>query len=291
MVILKNLCDLRNLWIKCYNPLMQKITRWLVPLAALFALAAFLYIAPPGLLGKADAVGYAVCHRIDERSFHIGEYQLPVCARCTGTFTSAGITLLILALVKPKRGGMPAKKIIVALVAFFLFWAVDGANSYLYLIKETYSGALPQIPNIYIPNNILRLLTGCGMGMGMGATLYAAFNQTAWKELDMRPALGTWRDLGLLVAILLLLAFAILSESIFILYPIAFISVFGVITLLSLIFSVVWMMIMRQENSFTSFREMWLPLVAGFTLALIMLLVIDLLRLQMTGTWGAFPMR
>ena len=269
---------------------MQKITRWIVPLAALFALAAFIYIAPPGLLGKADAVGYAICHRIDERSFHIGARQLPMCARDTGTFTSAGVTLLLLALIKPKRGGMPAKKILFALVALFLAWAIDGSNSYLYLIKQTYEGALPQIPNIYIPNNTLRLLTGTGMGMGMGATLYAAFNQSAWKDWDARPALGRWRDLGLLVGIMLLVDLAILSESIIILYPIAFISVFGVMTLLSLIFTVVWIMIMREENSFTSLKEMWIALTAGFTLALIMILVIDLLRLQMTGTWGAFPM-
>ncbi len=269
---------------------MQKITRWIVPLAALFALGAFIYISPPGLLGKADAVGYAVCHRISERSFHIGARQLPMCARDTGTFTSAGITLLLLALFKPKRAGMPAKKIIFSLIALFLFWAFDGSNSYLYLIKQTYEGALSQIPNAYIPNNTLRLLTGTGMGMGMGTVLYAAFNQTAWKKLDMRPALKEWRDLGILVGILFLIALAILSESIIVLYPIAFISVFGVLVLLSLIFSVVWMMIMRQENSFTSLKEMWIALTAGFTLALIMLIVIDLLRFRMTGTWGAFPM-
>jgi uncharacterized membrane protein len=269
---------------------MQKITRWIVPLAALFAIAAFLYIAPPGLLGKADAVGYAICHRIGERSFHIHDRQLPMCARDTGTFTSAGLTLLILALSKPKQEGMPSKKIVVVLIAFFLAWAFDGANSYLYLIKQTYAGALPQIPNIYIPNNTLRLLTGTGMGMGMGAVLYAAFNQTAWKEQDTRPALGTWRDLGLLIAILLIVALGILSESLIVLYPVAFISVFGVIALLSLIFSVVWMMIMKTETSYSSLKEMWLALLAGLTLALLMLLIIDLLRIQLTGTWGAFPM-
>ena len=28
---------------------------------------------PAGLLGKADAIGYAVCHRIDVRSFLLGD--------------------------------------------------------------------------------------------------------------------------------------------------------------------------------------------------------------------------
>ena len=75
---------------------MKKLTKWIVPIAALFAIAAFLYVSPPGLFGKADAVGYAICHRIGERSFHVHDRQLPMCARDTGTFTSAAITLAVL---------------------------------------------------------------------------------------------------------------------------------------------------------------------------------------------------
>ena len=125
--------------------------------------------------------------------------------------------------------------------------------------------------------------------MGMGSVLFAAFNQTTWKKQDTRPALGTWRELGLLVGIIFLVDLLILSESLFILYPVSIISVLGVITLLTLIFSVVWVMIMKTELSFNTLKEMWIALSAGLTLALIMLLVIDLLRLRMTGTWGAFP--
>jgi hypothetical protein len=212
-----------------------------------------------------------------------------MCARDTGTFTSAAVTLLFLSLTKPKRGGMPVKKIAAVLILFFLIWAIDGSNSYLYLLKQTL-GAFPQLKNIYIPNNTLRLLTGTGMGMGMGAVLFAAFNQSAWKEPDLRPALENWRDLGLLIAIMLTVDLAILTESPLVLYPIALISVFGVLTLLSLIFTVAWMMITNEENKFTSLRQMWVALSAGLTLTLMMLLAIDLFRFRLTGTWGAFPL-
>ena len=37
-----------------------------------------------GILGHADEIGYAVCHQIDLRSFHIGDRPLPLCARCSG---------------------------------------------------------------------------------------------------------------------------------------------------------------------------------------------------------------
>jgi hypothetical protein len=49
----------------------QKLSSWLIPLAAIAIVFAWLSIAPPGILGKADALGYAVCHRLDERSFHL----------------------------------------------------------------------------------------------------------------------------------------------------------------------------------------------------------------------------
>ena len=271
------------------SPLLPKVIRWIVPLAALSAFAAWMYIAPPGLLGKADALGYAVCHRIDERSFHIGDRQLPLCARCSGTFGAAAITLTFFALTSRKRSGMPAKKFYWLFVLFFLAFGIDGSNSYLYLLKQT-TGLLTQIPNLYIPNNTLRLFTGSGMGMTMAAFLFPAFNQTVWRDLDPAPVVDSWKHLLSLLGILLIVALLILSESPIVLYPIALISSLGVLSLLSLIFGIVWMMIMRQDNSFTSVRQLWLVALAGFTLSMLMVLSIDLFRYNLTGTWGGFPL-
>jgi hypothetical protein len=63
-----------------------------------------------------------------------------------------------------------------------------------------------------------------------------------------------------------------------------------VLALLVMVFSLVWMMIMHEENLYNSLRAMWLPLMAGTTLAFLMITVIDLLRLKLTGTWGGFPL-
>ena len=264
-------------------------TRWLVPVAALIAFAVWFYIAPPGLLGKADAIGYAVCHRIDERSFHIGERQLPLCARCTGEFYAAAISLLFFAIVSPRRSGMPGWKLGAPLLLFFLAFGIDGSNSYLYLLKSTAPGALDNIPNLYIPNNTLRLLTGSGMGIALASILYPAFNQSVWKDAVLERALD-WKKLGILVGMILLIDLAVLGESEIILYPIAIISVLGVLALLVMVFSIVWIMLMRQENLFSSLGELWMPFLAGTTLAFLMLTAIDLLRLSLTGTWGAFPL-
>jgi len=263
--------------------------RWFVPIAALLVLGGFLFITPPGLLGKADGIGYAVCHRIEVRSFHIGERQLPLCARCTGEFNAAAIALIFLGFVSRKRSSLAPKGILAVLAIFFLAFGIDGSNSYLYLLKQTYEGFLPQVPNIYIPNNTLRLLTGSGMGIAMASVLYPVVNQTLWREEDERPAL-TWKEFGILLGIILLVDLGILSDQPVVLYPIAFLSVLGVLALLTMVFSMAWIIIMRQENVFETLKQLWLPATAGLTLTFLMISVIDLLRLSLTGTWGGFPL-
>jgi len=268
---------------------MSSFTRWLIPLAAILALAGWLYIAPPGTLGKLDAVGYAICHRIDERSFHIGDRQLPLCARCTGEFTAAAVTLFFLAIVSRKRSGMPGWRLGAPLIVFLLAFGIDGSNSYVYLLKQTSHGALNSIPNLYVPNNTLRDLTGSGMGIALASVLFPAFNQTAWKVTDPRPALD-WKKLAASIGIILLIDLATLTESPVILYSLAVISTLGVLALLVIVFSMAWALIMKQDNSFDSLGQMWMPFTAGLTLALLMILTIDLLRFRLTGTWGGFPL-
>jgi len=267
----------------------ETLSRWLVPLAALIVFGVWFYIAPPGLLGKADSIGYAICHRIDERSFQIFDRQIPLCARCTGEFYAAGFSLFFFALVSPKKSGMPGWKLGAPLLLFLLAFGIDGSNSYLYLLKQTSQGALDNIPNLYIPNNTLRLFTGSGMGIALASILFPAFNGSAWKTHDPAPALD-WKKLGSIIGIVLLIDLLILTESPIVLYPIAFISVLGVFSLLAIVFSMVWVLTMRLENAFDSLTQMWMPFLAGTTLALLMITVIDLLRFRLTGTWGGFPL-
>jgi uncharacterized membrane protein len=268
---------------------LNNLTRWLVPAAALIVFAIWIYITPPGLLGKADAIGYAICHRIDERSFQIGDRQLPLCARCTGEFYAAGLSLLFFALVGPRRSGMPGWKLGAPLLLFFIAFGIDGSNSFLYLIKQTAGSTLDKIPNLYIPNNTLRLFTGSGMGIALASIIYPSFNQTAWRQPDPRRVLD-WKKLGILISIILLIDLLILTEHPAILYPIALFSVLGVLSLLILVFSMVWVLMMKQENAFDRYQQLWMPLVAGTTLAFLMITAIDLLRFTLTGTWGAFPL-
>jgi uncharacterized membrane protein len=271
------------------SPRYRQALRWLVPLAAILAFSAWFFIAPPGLLGKADAIGYAICHRIDERSFQIGERQLPLCARCTGEFNAAAISLIFLAFASGKKNGMPGWKLGAPLLLFFIAFGIDGSNSYLYLLKQTSGDAFNNIPNLYTPNNTLRLITGSGMGIALASILFPAFNQSVWQAPDPDRALE-WKKLGALVGIIAVIDALILLDIDAVLYVISFVSVLGVLSLLIMVFSMAWLLIMRQENAFNHLGEMWMPLLAGTTLAFLMITVIDLLRLTLTGTWGGFPL-
>ncbi len=266
----------------------QAILRWIIPIAALFALAGWIWIAPPGLMGKLDAIGYAVCHRLDSHSLHIGSLQMPLCARCTGEFNAAAIALVFQGFVSRKKSRLPNRGILAVLVLFFLAFAVDGTNSYLALMKTTYAGAFSNIPNLYITNNITRVFTGSGMGIAMAGVLFPMYNQSIWRTPEDQRSL-TWQEFGLLVAIVLVLDFAMLTGSALILYPVAFISSLGVLALLSMVFSIVWIMVMKQDNVFDRLSQLWLPALAGLTLAFLLILSIDLFRFNLTHTWTGFP--
>lgn len=265
----------------------ETIASWVVPIAAIAAVIAWFIIAPEGALGKLDAIGYAVCHRIDVRSFHIGDRQLPLCARCTGEFYSAGLALLFQAIVSGRKSRLPSRGVMAVLFAFFVAFGVDGTNSYIYLLKQT-SGGLQQIPNLYIPNNILRLFTGSGMGIALAAMLYPVINQSLWRIQDDRPALE-WKQIGVLVSSVILINLLILTDSPIVLYPIAYISALGTLSLLVIVFGLLWTIIMKQDNTFENPRQLWLAFAAGLTLALLLILSIDLVRFNFTGTWSGFP--
>ncbi len=252
----------------------------LVLILGVVLLFLWLQTTPPGLLGKADAVGYAVCHRIDLRSFHMGERALPLCARCTGMYLGAMLGLLFQALTAPRHGGLPEKRLWPPLMLLALTFAVDGGNSYLHFF--------PGAPSLYEPNNVLRLLTGTGIGLVMAAFVYPAFHQTMWKRWTDEPALPGYRSLGLLLLLALLLDALVLTENPLLLYPLALISAGGVLVLLSMVYGMLWMMLWRIENTLERPVQAIVPLLIGLVFGLLQIAFLDFLRYQLTGTWDGF---
>jgi uncharacterized membrane protein len=239
---------------------------------------------PPGVFGKADAIGYAVCHRIDTRSFHLGDRQLPLCARCSGQYLGALFGIIFLRFTGSRRSGTPPWSVISVLILFVLGYVIDGLNSYLYLppMLEMF----PFLPRLYEPNNVTRLLTGSGMGFSISVAIFIAFNRTIWLKNDRRPVIENQKQLCQGIIILIVLDLLMLTEKPVILLPLSFISTFSVVFILSIVYSLVVTMIFRMENKFSNLSQLAVPLSAGFILAIIQLAILDALRFLITGTWG-----
>jgi uncharacterized membrane protein len=235
---------------------------------------------PAGLMGKADAVGYAVCHRIETRSFLINGRPLPLCARCSGMYLGAMAGLSYLAFFRSRQGGLPGKGVKILMGVFVLGFAVDGLNSFLSLI--------PGAPVIYTPQNWSRLLTGSGMGLVIAAFLFPAFNQTVWRNWNPLPALDRPRFVAGFVLLAIVVDLLMLTESPWILYPFALISAAGVVVILTLVYSMLWLMLLRKENSYDKIKQLSFALAGGFGTAMLQIAVFDLIRFLLTGTWDGF---
>lgn len=251
---------------------------WLLIVGLVFV--GWLAGTPNGLLAKADALGYAVCHRIDIRSFHLDGRPMPLCARCTGMYLGAVLGLAVQQAAAPRRAGMPRKGEWIILGILVVAFAVDGLNSFINLI--------PNAPAFYETTNLTRLLTGSGMGLVVALLIYPAFNQSVWKHLDMKPALSGAKMLAVLILAALLVDWLVYLQLPTLLFLFALVSAAGILVLLSMIYSVFWLFFLKKENLFEHYSQLMLPLMIGFGTALMQIAIMDLVRFALTGTWEGF---
>lgn len=161
-----------------------------------------------------------------------------------------------------------------------LTWVFDGINSFIMLV--------PGFSSVYQTQNWTRLVTGTGMGLTVSAFLYPAFIQTMFRHWEDKSGLGNWKQLlGLMIAAGILDGLVLL-EIPWILIPLALLSTGSVLVLLIMVYSMVWVMVFKRENTYNNLSQLLIPLVGGFVLGLMQIGAIDLVRYLLTGTWGGF---
>lgn len=245
-------------------------------------LLAWLISTPPGLLGKSDAAAYAVCHRISSHSFSFGERPFSLCARCSGQYLGFLWGFGLQVILGRKRAGFPGRWAVAGFAALVLLYALDGINSLL----THYPGLADW--SLYPPLNALRLWTGLGMGLAISGIYYPLMGQTIWKDHGSKPALRgigewlLWAGGGIGIALL------VLSGNPLILYPLILLSTGGLMALLTLLYTVIWILLRKRENSFSAWRELGWWLLAGFGTAVLQIALIDAARYLLTGTWSGF---
>jgi uncharacterized membrane protein len=269
---------------KTEKPIEAPKRPWLI-WVALGALVAVLLtwglLTPPGLLGHADAIGYAVCHRIAARSFSLNGRPMPLCARCTGTFLGVLIGIFGPTLLGRRRAVLfPAVPILAVLLLFSAVWAFDGINSYLLLVRG--------VPFLYETQNWMRLTTGTFHGITLGSLIVPVFNATVWASPDPRRTIGGWRDLAVMVLAGAILIGLVLTEQPVILYPLALFSVAGVLTALTTINTTMVTLLVGRDSAARTLWEALPVILLGLTVALVEVGVIDALRYLAFGTWEGF---
>ncbi len=236
---------------------------------AIFLTWKFLSNSPSGFDAIAFSIGSSVCHQIPSHSFIIGTVQFPVCARGTGLYLGSFIGM-VYAFLSGKKIGIPRTKFIVFLAILFLLWAGDGLNS---LISDFLNK-----PFLYQSSNLSRLITGYGMGLVMSTALVTLFNFTIWKTGEKTSVLENIFQIicyGVLSALSSLL---ILTSRLVIFKAAAYITIFTVLSIITLLYSTFWVIFLKKENQFTNWKDIGVYILVGYSTAIVQILLMLTLR-------------
>jgi len=85
-----------------------------------------------------------------------------------------------------------------------------------------------------------------------------------------------------------LMGWMILANNPIFSYPIILASAAGLILLLTALYSVIWILITKRENSLGSWKELLNWGVGGLITAMVQIMAVDLIRFILTGTWSGF---
>ena len=241
----------------------------------------FALLAPPwSILEKAHLVGFGICHQLPEHSFQPGGVTLPLCARDSGTFLGALLAFASVAIMGRLRASRLAPPSVLAvLVAFFLFWVLDGLNSF--------AGSFAGLPSLYPPSNLLRMISGTLNGLALGLLLHTVANMTLWREPDARPNVPDWGAFAVILVAAGGLILVAASAAPITLYPLAILSALAVLLILALLNGLIIALALRRENALERTWAAAMPfLLWGGVFGIAQLAAIGLLRAWLTSGLG-----
>lgn len=246
----------------------------LVVLTSAAVVINWLNITPPGIYPKFFAVGSTVCHQIPSHSFHFGDTQFSLCARCAGLYLGSLIGLGYF-FTQGKKKALPPRGILLLLIGFFLLWAGDGVNSFI-------SDFLNR-PFLYETTNYTRLVTGFGMGLTMATALMTLFNVTIWKDSHNTPLLHHPLQITGYFAGSVLLGWLLLTGGGILFSALAYIAIGIVILIITMLYTVFWVIMTRKETQFTELKSLGIFLIAGFGTAMAQITLLYMLRNWLLG--------
>lgn len=162
------------------------------------------------------------------------------------------------------------------LLLFFIFFAFDGINASLELVG---------LRAIYPPSNLLRMVSGLLFGITLANVVLPLWNQTLWVEQDPQAVFHSWRQLGWLLLINAVIGVLVVADIAVLYFPLAILSTGTIFLVLSMIYSLLWCIILKKENSLHLFSDGLRIFSAGIITAITQVGVMDLIRYSLSGTW------
>ena len=250
--------------------------RWLLPGLALAILLAFL-AAPLPLPRKLLLAMGGVCGLRPAHSYFVGAVQLPMESRMVGIYGGFSLTLIVLLLFRRLGArGLRDRPTIVFLALFFASIAFDGINSML-----TELG----LPHLYQSTNLTRLVTGLLSGITIAPFLVWLLGVMATPRASPAAQAVVQSPWELLLPIAACGSFAILvmSEQAAFYYPIALLSVGGVVVVLAIVALMVVLWVSGLEGRVTRIRQLGTPGALALLIAFAVLGVTAAIRWSITG--------
>jgi len=253
------------------------VWRWLPPGLVVAVLLAFL-AAPAPLPRKLLLAMGGVCALRPAHSYFAGNVQLPIESRMLGIYGGFMLTLLVLlALRRLGARHLGTRLVIGVLALFFSSMAFDGVNSTL-----TELG----LPHLYDSTNLTRLLTGLLSGIAIAPLLVWLIGLMAIPRETARAGavVGSARELALPLLANTLFAALVMSQQAVFYYPIALISVGGVVGVLALVALLVILGMSGLDGRVTRVRQVVAPGALALLIAFAMLAITATARWTVTAT-------
>ena len=142
--------------------------------------------------------------------------------------------------------------------------------------------------SLYDPVNVLRLFTGLLFGLSLSAVVFPLAGQAIWKDYSLDPVLKGPRHMLYFVGGGVLVGLMVIPENPLLSYPLILASSTGLILLLTVLYTVIWLLITRRENSIKSWTGLVRWGIGGLITGLVQIMAIDAIRYLLTGTWSGF---
>ncbi len=255
------------------SPAPRDPPNWLViGLGAAYALALGGLIFLPGgtLIQRLSALDAGICAQIPSHTFYLARQALPLCARNTGIYVGFASTVLVLRGTGRLRASrLPSGWVAVVLGLAVAAMAVDGFNSLFLDLR---------LPHLYQPHNLLRLATGLGTGTAMAAFLVPVANGLIWRDDDARASFASFRELAVMLPVLVLGFLVVAAQMGWSLYPLALYSTAGLVTALSLINMVFVLGFGKRLNQIDTYRQLFPVFSLTVALAIVELVALSALK-------------